>query len=343
MLNHERRLLAVLRDDRGDADLIRYAAALARLNAGAGTPAREVGAVPPGHAGGLPPPADTGGGHGLARARTDDGKEIVLRAAAGLRFVYALPWQAPGRPRPDRQQIVRRLRSRVEAALGGAAAHAAVRCDVLDGPALGALREAAAEEGSEVLLVGKGDPLAGRLAREAACPVWVVPDRPGPSFRRILVPVDFTARAADSLRVATALTRLAGTAECLALHVYFHDCLVPTREGERRVREQLRDRFARFLANVDCLGVPVTPLLREGASPARVIHRAAEEEGADLIVMGSRGRTGAGALLLPSVAAQALRTTALPLLVVKHFGARMGAFGVLTERAFWENNAPRFN
>jgi nucleotide-binding universal stress UspA family protein len=64
----------------------------------------------------------------------------------------------------------------------------------------------------------------------------------------------------------------------------------------------------------------------------RTVARAAKEVGADLILMASRGRTAAGALMLESAAEQVLGEARVPLLVVKHFGARRGFLPVLLEK-----------
>nr|WP_295890497.1 universal stress protein [uncultured Devosia sp.] len=50
---------------------------------------------------------------------------------------------------------------------------------------------------------------------------------------------------------------------------------------------------------------------------ADAILKTAEEQGADLIVMGSHGRRGLGRLLLGSQAAEVLARTTIPVLVVK--------------------------
>jgi nucleotide-binding universal stress UspA family protein len=202
---------------------------------------------------------------------------------------------------------------------------------------------------TDAILVGPGSTgpgdrrLGACLVREAGCSVWLVPERAPTPPRRILIPVDFSVRAADSLRVATALARLSGTAECLALHVAFNDSLSASPESSARLRREIEGRYDRFLAGVDCLGVRVTPLFQEGANVARTILRTAEEQEADLIVMASRGRTRVGAIFLESVAEQTLHATPVPLLVVKHFGARLGAWRAFRDPAFRRKNDMRFN
>jgi nucleotide-binding universal stress UspA family protein len=125
--------------------------------------------------------------------------------------------------------------------------------------------------------------------------------------------------------------------------VYFNDSPLADPRQDQALRERLAQDHARFLAGIDCLGVPVVPQLREGPNVARAVVRAAAEEQADLIVLASRGRTPAGALLRASVAEQALREAGVPLLVVKHFGARLGVFRVAREQVLGRSNEPRFN
>jgi hypothetical protein len=60
----------------------------------------------------------------------------------------------------------------------------------------------------------------------------------------------------------------------------------------------------------------------------------AEREDADLIVMGTRGRSRSAAILLGSVTEETIRQTRIPLLAAKHFGARLGVLQALLDRRF---------
>jgi nucleotide-binding universal stress UspA family protein len=141
--------------------------------------------------------------------------------------------------------------------------------------------------------------------------------------RRILCPTDFSDDAGYALHIALDLARQNG-GSVLLLHVA--DTLgaegltyseATTRlQPEAHVRglqEQLRRQ-----APPDA-GVPVRFLLREG-SPAPEIERAAREEGCDLVVLGTHGRTGLAHLLMGSIAERVVRTAPCPVLVVKSRG-----------------------
>lgn len=74
-------------------------------------------------------------------------------------------------------------------------------------------------------------------------------------------------------------------------------------------------RFA--AAKFSDLGIPVEAKLLEGQVVHRVIIKEAETSKADLIVIGSHGRTGLKRLFLGSVAQSVLGEAHIPVLVVR--------------------------
>jgi nucleotide-binding universal stress UspA family protein len=65
-------------------------------------------------------------------------------------------------------------------------------------------------------------------------------------------------------------------------------------------REDVEATLREAAAEVEAAGVPVTTYAREG-DPADAILDVAEERGADLVVVGNKGMTGAKRFLLGSV------------------------------------------
>jgi nucleotide-binding universal stress UspA family protein len=63
-------------------------------------------------------------------------------------------------------------------------------------------------------------------------------------------------------------------------------------------------------------GLEATPLVWEG-EPADAILAAAESEGADVIVIGSSGKSGVGRILLGSVSDDVIRRSPVPVMVVR--------------------------
>jgi nucleotide-binding universal stress UspA family protein len=210
---------------------------------------------------------------------------------------------------------------------------------VLAGPLTDQLLTDLVASQSDLILVGHGAghsgrrALARRLAMNAPCSVWMVPEDSPTRLTRILAPLDFSNDSADTLRVAVSLARASG-AGITALHVYFNEA-VATYEGyDQLLRGQEREAYERFIAQIDCQGASLEPVFEEGANVAHAISRVAERVRADLVVMGTRGRSRSAAILLGSVTEETIIDTSLPLLAVKHFGARMGVLAALLDHRF---------
>jgi nucleotide-binding universal stress UspA family protein len=136
-------------------------------------------------------------------------------------------------------------------------------------------------------------------------------------IRTILHPTDFSDRADCALRVACALAR-DYAARLVIVHVipppvavYGEVVALPEPWEERHEVEDRLQRLAVPDAGIQlerrvCEGDPVTEILTSAAD----CH-------ADLIVLGTHGRTGLGRLLMGSVAEEVLRRAACPVLTVR--------------------------
>lgn len=139
-------------------------------------------------------------------------------------------------------------------------------------------------------------------------------------IERILVATDFSDTAARALDLAVGLARRQGAALHL-LHVYpllmyalGQDLVPDDPQFEARLRERLQQRLDETVAGLP-KDVSVTASLVQG-NPAREIPIQAEKLGANLIVMGTHGRTGFQHMMLGSVAERTLRHASVPVLTV---------------------------
>ena len=145
-----------------------------------------------------------------------------------------------------------------------------------------------------------------------------------PSIHRILVPTDFSAASKQALAYALSLAAaVSGSVELL--HVWKQ----PVVSGGRLVfiageitqplaewtRKQALADMEKFLAETGAEDAVQTRMC-EG-EPAEVIRQVAEEDEFDLVVMGTRGRSGVPRILLGSVAERVLRTAPCPVLTVR--------------------------
>ena len=162
---------------------------------------------------------------------------------------------------------------------------------------------------------------ADRLLGGAPCPVALAPKgyrvHPAARIERVVVGYDGFAEAAQALAAAAQIARASG-AELRVVRTFTHEAVprglgVP---GFARVipaavdaaRERLEDAVAELPDDAHAEAVFV-----EG-DPVAVLTR--ESEGADVLVVGSRGHGPIGAVLTGSVSSRLARTAACPLLIV---------------------------
>jgi nucleotide-binding universal stress UspA family protein len=145
------------------------------------------------------------------------------------------------------------------------------------------------------------------------------------TIRRILCPVDFSRFSHHALEQAVALARETG-AEISVLHVFvFAPVALPVSAGGSIPLEPIRldppgraavqSELREFVDEVDTEGITLTTTLFEGDAVTRILDRA-NDWNADLIVMGTHGRTGFERLLLGSVTEKILRKCSCPVLTV---------------------------
>jgi nucleotide-binding universal stress UspA family protein len=239
------------------------------------------------------------------------------------------------------EALQRQIEAEVLRHFGAAADDVSLSCHVVDGNRVDRLIEFAIEHRTDLILLGHRKSrtgrrsLAQRLAMVTPCSVWLVPEGSADRITRILAPVDYSDHSADSLGAATALARLLGLDSCDALHVYFDPSTVRYDEQIAADRGHEKAAFDAFLGDVNTHGVDVDATFMESSRPAEAILRRAAQTQTDLIVMSTRGRSVAAAILLGSETAQVLVETTAPVLAVKHFGAHLNLFEALRASKFW--------
>jgi universal stress protein A len=131
---------------------------------------------------------------------------------------------------------------------------------------------------------------------------------------RILVPIDFSVCSMLALRYAEEMARRFGATIVL---LYVDQSLAP-RSDLAETRRRAADEEVLLLSGLlRERGLPAQGILRSGG-PAAEIMAAAEVEQADLIVMGTHGRTGLTHVLMGSVAETVVRQSPCPVLTVRH-------------------------
>jgi nucleotide-binding universal stress UspA family protein len=144
-------------------------------------------------------------------------------------------------------------------------------------------------------------------------------------MRTIVIATDFSAASRPAFAAALDLARRDG-ARLVVLHVLMppspfvgDDLPGSWLELEARALRDSERRLAAAVKQAKRSGIATTGTLVKGV-PAEVIVRVARREGANLIVLGTHGRSGLGQLFMGSVASRVLGTAKCPVLTVRGRG-----------------------
>lgn len=164
---------------------------------------------------------------------------------------------------------------------------------------------------------------AEKVVRKGDRPVLVVKRSARADYRTLLVAVDLSPASREALEFALAL---APTASCHLLHVRpalpEHRLALVASSREERVRYRRAELaggtadLERFLEPLQLSGRRIRSVVRVGR-PSECILDAAEEIGADLIAVGTTGRSGLPYILLGSVTEHLMREAACDVLAVR--------------------------
>ena len=167
--------------------------------------------------------------------------------------------------------------------------------------------------------------VAERVVRTAACPVVTIRQAPAQTIARILVPTDFSETSDGALEYAYQLAEQFGASlqllhvlddpfvtEGLAAEAYMTEAPVLRTAMLRDAQEKLARRAV--ARKPGALTIDTEVLFGHGA---KTIAEYAATTAADLIVMGTHGRTGMAHLLLGSVAERVVRMATCPVFTVR--------------------------
>jgi nucleotide-binding universal stress UspA family protein len=144
------------------------------------------------------------------------------------------------------------------------------------------------------------------------------------AYHNILVPVDGSETSHAAVEKAVEFAKAFGSkitvVQALVLDPYIaaeYISASQTNDLLERARTSIEESLAAAKAKFNEQGIEVETKLLEGQVIHREIIRAAEELHADLIIIGSHGRTGFKKLFLGSVAQSLLGESHIPVLIVR--------------------------
>ncbi len=142
-------------------------------------------------------------------------------------------------------------------------------------------------------------------------------------YKHILIPTDGSDRSSMAIEQGLQLAKVLGS-KVTFLAVVEPQVIVPmdtvpltTIDFLETAHAEAEKYLAEATARAGELGVMAGGVVVDSSEPAGAIALAAEEAGADLIAMGSHGRSGLKALVLGSVTTRVLNESKVPVIVYR--------------------------
>jgi nucleotide-binding universal stress UspA family protein len=194
----------------------------------------------------------------------------------------------------------------------------------------------------DIMLLGRKKTFSGtglnsrKIAKSAPSSVIFVPEKPPMELKKIMVAVDFSNHSRMAFEIGMALQRKTG-AILLSNNVYkvpngYYKSGKTYEEFAEIMLENTRRDCEKFFKKINLEGITYdhTYALDDDPHPADKIYRTGSENGVDIIVLGSKGRTSAAAFLIGSVAEKLVMESGdIPLFLVKEGKENVGLLEAL--------------
>ena len=194
----------------------------------------------------------------------------------------------------------------------------------------------------DLMLLGRKKEIMGtglnsrKIAKSAPSSVIFVPEKPRLEINKVMVAVDFSNHSRMAFAIGMALQRKTG-AILLSNNVYkvpngYYKSGKTYEEFAEIMLENTRRDCEKFFKKINLEGITYdhTYALDDDPHPADKIYRTGSENGVDIIVLGSKGRTSAAAFLIGSVAEKLVMESGdIPLFLVKEGKENVGLLEAL--------------
>jgi nucleotide-binding universal stress UspA family protein len=188
--------------------------------------------------------------------------------------------------------------------------------------------------GRKETLQGSGS-LAKGIAKKAPCSILMLQEKRPPGLpKKIMVPTDFSDHTEMIYNFSERISRDLN-AELVPVHLYqvphgYSKTGKSFEEFSEIMKENANNNFKKFLHKNHHEDLECDFVLHEGGDEGEILLKEAHRIDADMILLGSRGRTKSAAILLGSVAEKLVMVNnVLPMLIFKKKGETVGFIDAL--------------
>lgn len=185
---------------------------------------------------------------------------------------------------------------------------------------------------ADLMILGRKPVHRGRgivpeqIVRNSTCSIFLVPENASKKCDTVVVPIDFSPYSKSALEMGIKLSQGQERSSVYPFNLYeipFFEtgARVDFTTAEPLIKSGVIEEYNRFIQNMDFKGVDVSPKFQadyDARSATHVLDFASYKE-ADLIVIGSQGKTGLKRLFLGSFAEKVIQENeSIPLLIWKN-------------------------
>ncbi|QSE98114.1 universal stress protein [Fulvivirga lutea] len=267
-------------------------------------------------------------------------KVYFLHVAENLELPKAIVEKYPGLMAPADESLEDIIKDKLSQYYKG---EAETSVEVMEGNAEDKILRWSKIKEIDLIVVGKKSSLKGsgllpnRLAKIGHCSLLAVTEKmPPKSLTKILVPVDFSSSSKFALKEALGLAKKS-KAKIILHNTYkvpwgYHSTGKSYEEFADIMKQNSEKDARKFMKElgVENESCSISLVLDNDDEPSDKIYSDANSHNADIIVMGSKGRTGLANILLGSIADKVLmRKGDIPVLVVKNKKQNLGILEAL--------------
>jgi len=184
-----------------------------------------------------------------------------------------------------------------------------------------------------------GGVLSNRLARRAACNLFIIPEEAKPTVNMLHVPCDFSKHSKIAMEEAIKVARKYPGVKIVCQNVYtvpggYHYSGKTYEEFAEVMRANAEKDYKKFMSEIDHEGVDLEVVysLDTNDNPVTDIIDFAHENNPSAIFIGVKGRTSTTALFIGSRAEQLIQyNNDIPMMVVRPKGQNSGFIDLIKE------------
>jgi nucleotide-binding universal stress UspA family protein len=215
--------------------------------------------------------------------------------------------------------------------------------EVLTGDPITIMLKASKEQKVDLIMVGRksvgegSGKVSRSLARRALCAVMSVPFNAKLELNKVILPIDYSKFSKMAIEKAIALSKKRPELEIICLNIYtlpqgYLSSGKSEEEFAKIMKQNAEKEYNHFMKQFDLEGLKVTPRFQLDTKNffAKIIFNVALVEDANLIIIGSKGRTTMAAAFLGSTTEKLLKfNIAVPTMILKSRKQNLGFFEAL--------------